>query len=132
MATVNTRRVILGAVAGGVVWSIWSTIVNLVILEPRYAMSMAMTVLSFAMLFHFAGINPRQLTAADLDPVKVWTMAEDRVTRVWERGMKYYQSLRVVFEIQSRLKEWTDDQPVAENADVSATPEPEPEGASSK
>jgi hypothetical protein len=37
MATVNTRRVILGALAGGVVWSIWSTIVNLVILEPRYA-----------------------------------------------------------------------------------------------
>jgi len=41
MATVNTRRVILGAVAGGVVWSIWSTIVNLVILEPRYAVAQA-------------------------------------------------------------------------------------------
>jgi hypothetical protein len=37
MAAVNTRRVILGALAGGVVWSIWSTIVNLVILAPRYA-----------------------------------------------------------------------------------------------
>ena len=37
MATVNTRRVVLGALAGGVVWSIWSTIVNRVILEPRYA-----------------------------------------------------------------------------------------------
>jgi hypothetical protein len=37
MATVNTRRVVLGALAGGVVWSIWSTIVNLVILEPQYA-----------------------------------------------------------------------------------------------
>jgi uncharacterized membrane protein YoaK (UPF0700 family) len=37
MATVNTRRVALGALAGGVVWSIWSTIVNVVILEPRYA-----------------------------------------------------------------------------------------------
>ena len=37
MATVNTRRVALGALAGGLVWSIWSTIVNLVILEPRYA-----------------------------------------------------------------------------------------------
>ena len=84
------------------------------ILEPRYAMSMAMTVLSFAMLFKVAGISPRQLTAADLDPVKVWTMAEDRATRVWERGMKYYESLRVVFEIQSRLKEWTDDQPSAD------------------
>jgi hypothetical protein len=41
MATVNTRRVVLGALAGGVVWSIWSTIVNLVILEPRYAVAQA-------------------------------------------------------------------------------------------
>ena len=41
MATVNTRRVVLGALAGGVVWSIWSTIVNLVILEPRYAAAQA-------------------------------------------------------------------------------------------
>jgi anti-sigma factor RsiW len=86
------------------------------IVEPRYAMSMAMTVLSFAMLFKVAGISPRQLTAADLDPVKVWTLAEDRATRVWERGMKYYESLRVVFEIQSRLKEWTEDQPGADAA----------------
>jgi uncharacterized membrane protein YoaK (UPF0700 family) len=36
MATVNTRRVALGALAGGVVWCIWSTIVNMVILEPWY------------------------------------------------------------------------------------------------
>ena len=41
MATVNTRRVVLGALAGGVVWSIWSTIVNMVILEPRYAAAQA-------------------------------------------------------------------------------------------
>jgi len=82
------------------------------LLEPRYAMSMAMTVLSFAMIFRFAGISPRQLTVEDLDPVKVWTLAENRVTRVWERGMKYYEDLRVVFEIQSRLREWsTEEQP---------------------
>ena len=86
------------------------------ILEPRYAMSMAMTMLFFAMMVKATGINPRQLTAADLDPVKVWTLAEDRATRVWERGMKYYESLRVVFEIQSRLKEWTEDQPGADTA----------------
>ncbi|HXP88509.1 MAG TPA: zf-HC2 domain-containing protein [Bryobacteraceae bacterium] len=108
------------------------------ILEPRYAMSMAMTVLSFAMLFKVAGISPRQLTAADLDPVKVWTLAEDRATRVWERGMKYYESLRVVFEIQSRLKEWTEDQPGADAAaDAAALPQAGPaqsmpEGANSK
>jgi hypothetical protein len=41
MATVNTRRVVLGAVAGGVVWCIWSTIVNLVILKARFAVEQA-------------------------------------------------------------------------------------------
>ncbi len=33
---VNTRRVALGAVAGGVVWNIWSMIVNAVIMSARY------------------------------------------------------------------------------------------------
>ncbi len=36
MANVNTRRVLLGALAGGVVWNIWSVIVNAVALSARY------------------------------------------------------------------------------------------------
>ncbi len=36
MAAVNTRRVALGAVVGWVVWGIWSTVVNVVILSARY------------------------------------------------------------------------------------------------
>src|SRR5574337_2109563 len=36
MAAVNTRRVALGVFAGGVVWSIWSLVVNGVILSARY------------------------------------------------------------------------------------------------
>lgn len=79
------------------------------ILQPRYAMGMAMTVLSFAMLGRFTGIH-RPLTAADLDPVKIFMATEDRAQRVWERSVKYYENLRVVFEIQTKLKEWTDDQ----------------------
>jgi hypothetical protein len=34
---VNARRVALGAVVGGVVWNIWSIVVNAVILSGRYA-----------------------------------------------------------------------------------------------
>ena len=71
-------------------------------------MGMAMTVLSFALLGRYVGM--RQLRPADLDPVKVWAATEDRAHRVWERGVKYYESLRVVYEIESRLKEWTDEQ----------------------
>jgi len=37
MAAINTRRVLLGALAGGVVWNIWSIAINLVVLKDRYA-----------------------------------------------------------------------------------------------
>lgn len=37
MAAVNARRVALGAVAGGVVWTIWSLVVNVALLGSRYA-----------------------------------------------------------------------------------------------
>jgi anti-sigma factor RsiW len=91
------------------------------VLQPRFAMGMAMTVLSFAMIGRFTHV--RQLTPADLDPVKVWTSAEDRVVRWYNRGVKYYESLRVVYEIQTRLKEWADEQP-ASQADIPASQPP--------
>jgi hypothetical protein len=81
------------------------------VLQPRYVMGMAMTILSFSMLARFAHIEPRQLRPADLDPVKVWQGIDDRSHRVWDRSMKYYDNLKLVIEIQSRLKEWTDQDP---------------------
>ncbi len=78
------------------------------ILQPRYAMGMAMTILSFSMLARFAGIEPRQLKPSDLDPARIWATVDDRAHRAWDRAMKYYDNLRLVIEIQSRLKEWTD------------------------
>ena len=84
------------------------------VLQPRFAMGMALTVLSFAMIGRFTHV--RQLTPADLDPVKVWTAAEDRVVRWYNRGVKYYDSLRVVYEIQTRLKEWAEEQPAPQTA----------------
>jgi hypothetical protein len=80
-------------------------------LQPRYVMGMAMTILSFSMLARFAHIEPRQLRASDLDPVKVWQGIDDHSHRVYDRAMKYYDNLRLVIEIQSRLKEWTDQDP---------------------
>ncbi len=86
------------------------------ILQPRYAMGMAMTVLSFSML-RFTGINPRQLRPADLEPAKIWMAVDDRAHRAWDRAMKSYDNLRWVIEIQSRLKEWSEqDQPPAPQA----------------
>ena len=75
------------------------------ILRPRLVMGMAMTILSFAMLGRFAGIEARQLRAADLHPVKVYEAAEDKVHRSWNRAVKYYESLRIVYEVQSMLRD---------------------------
>lgn len=77
-------------------------------LQPRYVMGMAMTILSFSMLARFAHIEPRQLRPSDLDPVKVWQSIDDHSHRVYDRAVKYYDNLRLVIEIQSRLQEWND------------------------
>jgi hypothetical protein len=37
MAAVNKKRVWLGTLVGGVVWTAWSSFMNLVVLMPRYA-----------------------------------------------------------------------------------------------
>ena len=37
MAAIRTRRVLLGTLVGGVVWGIWSTVINMLVLVPRYA-----------------------------------------------------------------------------------------------
>jgi hypothetical protein len=89
------------------------------VLQPRYVMGMAMTVLSFSMIARFAHIEPRQLRPSDLDPVKIWAGIDDRTHRVWDRAVKYYENLRLVIEIQSRLKEWTDQEQAQSNAEIS-------------
>ena len=87
-------------------------------LQPRYVMGMMMTILSFSMLARFAHIEPRQLRPSDLDPVKVWQGIDDHSHRLYDRAMKYYDNLRLVIEIQSRLREWSDQdasQPAAQS-----------------
>ena len=88
------------------------------ILQPRFAMGMAMTVLSFSLLAKFAGIPERQLTPEDLHPAKVWASVDDRFHRVVDRVVKYYESMRVVYEVQSRLAEWSEEDPGAEQPDA--------------
>ena len=77
------------------------------LLQPKFAMGMAMTILSFSMLGRLAGIEVRQLKPSDLHPANVWAAVDNRVHRTWERAVKYYENLRLVYEVQTRLQEWT-------------------------
>ncbi len=77
------------------------------VLQPKFAMGMAMTILSFSMLARFAGIPVRQLRPADLEPARVWATLEDKAYRTCERARKYYESLRLVYEMQQTLRDWS-------------------------
>ncbi len=107
------------------------------ILQPKFAMGMAMTVISLSVL-----VKPvRQLQLADLEPKKVWTGIEYRAGRAWDRTVKFYLNLKLVYQIQNTLHEWQqqdeDRRPAADhgNSDhktddrkLPVAPAPHPEG----
>ncbi len=81
----------------------WSKLIAPVI-QPRFAMGMAMTILSFSILSRF--VPMQQLRAADLRPSEVWASLDDRAHRAYARTVKYYENLKVVYQIQTLLRDW--------------------------
>jgi hypothetical protein len=75
------------------------------ILQPRFAMGMAMTILSFSMLGKFVG-PVKTLKPEDLNPISIAASIDDKAHRMWNSAVKYYENLRLVYEIQTRLHEW--------------------------
>ncbi len=74
------------------------------VLQPRLVMGMAMTILSFAMLERCTGVRVQRIQAADLNPIRIWGGVEDETLRVRDRAVKYYENLRWVYEIETRLR----------------------------
>lgn len=77
-------------------------------LQPRLAMGMAMTILSFAMLERCTGIRVQHIQPADLNPIRIWGSVEDKSLRLKDRAVKYYENLRWVYELETRLRSLQD------------------------
>lgn len=71
-------------------------------LQPRFVMGMAMSILSLSLMFN----TVRQVRPQDLEPAKVWAGMEDRAVRTWARTVKFYDNLKVVYQMQTLLHEW--------------------------
>jgi hypothetical protein len=84
------------------------------VLQPRLAMGLAMTILSFTMLERCTGVQSQHIQPADLTPMRVWGNVEDHAMRVRDRAVKYYENLKIVYEIESRLKDLQDQQDASE------------------
>ena len=91
------------------------------VLRPRLVMGAMMTLMSVTMLSRCAGAPKKVLTAADLDPVRLWSSLDDRTHRMWDRTMKSYESMRLVYEIRNQINDWQQQQTDAEEAAVEAS-----------
>jgi hypothetical protein len=74
------------------------------VLQPKYVMGAAMTILSFSILSKLAPV--RQLRASDLEPKAVLQGLENRAMVAWDRTVKFYDNLKFVYQIQTTLREW--------------------------
>ncbi len=88
------------------------------VLRPRVVMGMMLTLVSMTMLTRCA--PNRTLTAADLDPVRLWTSLDDRAHRIYDRAVKSYESMRLVYEVKNQLNDWTEQQRLEDEAAADA------------
>ena len=80
--------------------------------EPRLAMTAAMAFLSIALTMDLMGVNPMELRARDLSPSNV----HRTFAQLNARAVQYYEGLRVVYELESRVHDFQNVQDSANSA----------------
>lgn len=74
-------------------------------LQPRVAYPVAMSVFTLSVMVNATGLNLKNLRFEDLDP-RTWIERADREGHLMAaRAEKFYYDLRVVYEIESRVRQ---------------------------
>lgn len=107
-------------------WRKWFSSALSPILQPRFVMGMAMTILSLSMLFRV--VSPSALTSRDWRPSKMLTAIEDRANYAWGRTVKFYENLKFVYQIQSTLRDWQLQQQEEQRPGAGGNPGASPDG----
>jgi anti-sigma factor RsiW len=76
--------------------------------SPRFAYGAVSVAATFLMLVTASGFNWKKPKLADLSPATIARNTNRQAHLVYARGTKYVSDLRVVYEIQSRLRQDTD------------------------
>jgi hypothetical protein len=85
------------------------------VLRPRFVMGALLTTLSMATMLTRCAPE-KTLTPQDLDPVHLWASLDMRAHRVWDRAVKSYESMRLVYEVKNQINDWTEQQRQADEA----------------
>jgi len=85
----------------------WQTLQNLIrgLATPKFAYGVASVMATFLILFSASGISLRKPKLADLEPSNVFRNVDRRYHLAKAGTVKYFSDLRVVYEIQSRLRQ---------------------------
>jgi len=89
------------------------------ILRPRFVMGAMLTLVSATMMLSRCA-PARTLTPADLDPVRLWVSLDDRTHRIWDRAVKSYESMRLVYEVKNQINDWAEQQRAEDEAAADA------------
>ena len=76
-------------------------------MQPRFAMSFAMAFFSVSIMLNLAGVRVTDLKYVDLRPAAVRDNTVRSFYETTARVEKYYENLRLVYEIESRVRELT-------------------------
>ena len=90
------------------------------VLQPRFAMSFGMAFFSVSLMLHLSGVKPADFRRLDLRPsaiAKTFYETEGRLVR-------YYENIRVVYEIESRVQQL---KRATGSDETPATPQPKPD-----
>jgi anti-sigma factor RsiW len=91
-------------------FSAWINRMFAPVLQPRLVLGAMMTIMSVAMIGQIGGPAKSTFTAADLNPVHLWTSLDDNTNRLWDRAVKDYESTRLVYEVKEQVDDWTEQQ----------------------
>jgi hypothetical protein len=75
------------------------------VLEPRLMMTVAMAFFSIALTLNLTGVNLSQIRAADLQPSRLRATLTRQYYSTNQQVTKYYENLRLVYEMEARVRE---------------------------
>ena len=73
--------------------------------EPRFAMTTAMAIFSLTLTLNLAGVHLADFRHVDFRPSAIRQTATIKYTETTNRVIHYYYSIRLVYEVESRLQE---------------------------
>ncbi len=95
-------------------WDSFFTPLAAFVRQPRFAMSFGMIFFSFSLVLNFAGVKASDVAKVDLRPAALRHAYNEAQIKV----VKYYDNIRFVYEIESKVRELKRANPPAEPGPV--------------